>query len=163
MGFSIYFAEQAVTDSEFRRDEVMSSHAYLALAEEHMVRPPIVREEIHFKNEGFLRLRHHRFYTPDRPAQPFKRSDLYGHIGGKWCDIKPVWDDAVQFSKLIETLDIPFCGYGLKESYNCRSGAMVVLRQMGFDYHASKRVVSNSGTRSDLWEFIQQKMEHRKL
>jgi len=152
MPFSIYYLERPMTQTMFGQEVVIGTHAYVALAEEWTDAQSLIAEEIHFKNEGFMRLRHHKYGVNGFERPTFEGVSKYGHIGGKLCDVKPLWDRAVAVAEKIEELNIPFCGFKKPDSYNCRAASEVMLKAMGLELYLPEKLEVTSGMQSDLWE-----------
>lgn len=148
MTHSIYYMERPVTQTWFGEPCVRSHHAFLALVKEQVGVDSVIEQEIHFKDEGFLRLKIYDF--PKNSGDHFSELCPYGHIGGSEDHMLSIWDRAVDVAKQIDDAHLLFGKQGLKHSFNCRSATIALLNSIGLEYYAPDGVNSDAGTKADI-------------
>lgn len=157
MTLSLYFVERPVTETWFGEDFVKFYHAYLALVEEAINISPKILEEIHFKNEGHMRLKIHdreNGFIPDLQDLP-----NWGHIGGDDGHIKDIWQRVKGKAQEIDAAHIDFDGERRPDSANCRAACIALLDAIGLEYVPVEGVDNAPGSEANLAQIMAQKQQ----
>lgn len=150
MSYSIYYMERPLIETWFGQGVVRGHHAFLALVKERGVQEPFIEQEIHFKNEGFLRLKVHTYPQEGMQGDHFDDLVAYGHIGGEEKYMLDMWDRAKTIATLIEKNKVPFGTERLSDSFNCRSASIALLRSLGLEYYPPEEVNTTVGVLADI-------------